>query len=137
SKLTPYPLPELDHLGPELLQELENRRNLNVYRMVMHTPEFAPAYMAMADALLRRNSLSGGLRELIILRVTHQYGAEYVSFHHERLARQEGLSEFAIAAAKEKTGAEKLAGDERLLIELTDEILSTHTLSEYSRNRAI
>lgn len=137
SNLEPYPLPELDNLSPELLRELEKRRYLNVYRMVMHTPEFAPAYMTMADALLKRSTLPPTLRELIILRVGYKYGAAYAAFHHERLARQVGLSEAAIAAAKDEADADVFTDDEKLIVELTDEILATHSLSAESRSRAV
>lgn len=132
-----FPLPDLDALPAALRQEVQNRRSLNVYRMVMHTPAIAPAFLGLSDALRHATSLPGDWRELAILRVGHRYRAAYEIHHHERLARSVGLSEGAIMASR--PGAEMHALDERQcqVLRLTDELLDGHGLGAASRDEAL
>src|SRR3546814_1167073 len=76
-----------------LQQELARRRNRNVFRMLMHSPEAAPGFLAMTDAARGRNALPAVLRELTIVRVGRRYGAPYEVHHHERIGREAGMSE--------------------------------------------
>lgn len=133
-----FAFPDLDTLPAELRSEvLVNRRSLNVYRMIMHTPAVAPSFLVFSDALRYDNSLPGTWRELAILRVGHRYGALYEIHHHECLARSVNLHEAAIAAAKPGSNESALTSDERLVLELTDELLDRHGLSVESRDRAL
>ena len=126
--LPPLPFPPIDTMPDALAQEVRARRSLNVYRMVMHTPEVAPAFLALSDALRHRSSLPGTWRELAILRVGHTYAAPYEVHHHERLARAAGLSEAAIDAAHVGVAVEQLDAGEQLVLALTDELLANHAL---------
>jgi alkylhydroperoxidase family enzyme len=135
--LPALPFPPTDTLPDALAQEVRARRSLNVYRMVMHTPEVAPAFLALSDALRHRSSLPGTWRELAILRVGHAYDAPYEVHHHERLARAAGLSEAAIEAAHVGGQAEQLDPRERLVLALTDDLLANHALGAASRDRAL
>lgn len=93
----PFAFPDLDRLPAELRDEvLGPRLSLNVYRMIMHTPGVAPAFLELSDALRYRTSLPGKLRELAILHVGHRYGAAYEVHHHERLGRAVALTDAAI-----------------------------------------
>ncbi|MFO1327595.1 MAG: carboxymuconolactone decarboxylase family protein [Rubrivivax sp.] len=132
-----FPLPDLDTLPEALRQEVANRRSLNVYRMIMHTPVVAPAFLAMADALRHRTSLPGDWRELAILRVGHRYQAPYEVHHHERIGRSLGLSESALAGVR--PGADAGALDERqhAVVQLTDQLLDRHGLDAASRSAAL
>ena len=129
-----YPFPDINGLSEELRAELKRRRSLNVYRMLMHSPSFAPAYCAMADVLLRNSSLPDTLREMIILRVGHRYKAPYELYHHEKLARKAGVSDVVIAALEPGAGFSALSEQERQVIEMVDEVLGHHGLSVQSRD---
>jgi 4-carboxymuconolactone decarboxylase len=134
----PFHFPDLDRLPAELREEvLGPRRSLNVYRMIMHTPGVAPAFLQLADALRNRTSLQSNLRELAILRVGHSYGAAYEVHHHERLGRAVGLTEAAICATKPGADASALSVVEKVVIDLVDELLSEHGLGAASRQRAL
>lgn len=133
-----YAFPDLDAIPPELKAEvLGLRRSLNVYRLIMHSPSVAPSFLGFSDALRQENSLPGTWRELAILRVGHRYQAPYEIHHHERLARSVELREGAIAATRVGASAADLTDDERMILELTDELLDQHGLSASSRERAL
>jgi alkylhydroperoxidase family enzyme len=133
----PLPFPDLDALPPALRQEVLDRRSLNVYRMVMHTPAIAPGFLALSDALRHQTSLPGDWRELAILRVGHRYAAPYEVHHHERLGRSVGMGEAALAATRPGADASGLNPQQQAILRLTDELLDQHGLSLASREAAL
>ena len=136
SKPAPLAFPDIDSLPAALSKEVTDRRSLNVYRMIMHTPAIAPSFLSISDALRHQTSLPGNWREIAILRVGHRYTAPYEVHHHERLARSVGLSESAIEATKAQV-SDALSANEQLIVRLTDELLDDHVLSSASRERAL
>lgn len=137
SRPTTFDFPRIESLPAELQQEVASRRGLNVYRMIMHTPGVAPAFLVISDALRQRTSLPGNLREVAILRVGHRYDAAYEVHHHERLGRSVGLSESALTATRLDADDASLTQAEKQIVQLTDELLRDHGLSAESRDRAL
>ncbi|MDR6974214.1 alkylhydroperoxidase family enzyme [Streptomyces sp. 3330] len=124
--------PDLSALTAELREAVTARGSLNVFRMIMHSPRLAPGLLETADAILQRNSLPDGLRELAVVRVGRVYGAAYEVHHHEHIGRLVGLGRAAIAAAA--TGsAEGLSPQEAAVLRCTDRLLARHTLSDAER----
>ena len=119
--------PNIEELPKALQDEVAGRRSLNVFRMLMHSPQQAPSFLTMSDSLRHGNSLPPFLRELVILRVCHVYNTPYATHHHAKRARLEGLSEAAIAAASEGIYAD-LPTAETSMLAWTDEILANHGL---------
>ncbi|MEC9433916.1 MAG: carboxymuconolactone decarboxylase family protein [Pseudomonadota bacterium] len=132
-----FPFPDLQGLPADLEAELEKRRHGHVFRMLMHAPNTAAGFLAMTDAVRTKNSLPPELRELAILRVGRRYDAPYEVHHHERIGRADGMTEAAVAAAASGPGASGITEADRLILELTDEILDRHGLSRASRARAL
>ncbi|HEX7075517.1 MAG TPA: carboxymuconolactone decarboxylase family protein [Hyphomicrobiaceae bacterium] len=133
TSVTTMPYPDLEMLPAHLREELARRRNRNVFRMLMHSPEAASGFLAMTDAVRSRNALPPALRELAILRVGRRYGSLYEVHHHERIGREVGLAEASIRGASDGPFCEGLAPDEILIIRMTDEVLDRHGLTEPSR----
>lgn len=131
----PLPFPNFDALPDALRAELAARRNLNVFRALMHSPNAAPSFLAMTDALRNDNTLPPTLREIAILRVGQRYDAPYERHHHERIGRAAGLGDAAIAAAELGPDAPGISADESMILALTDELLDAHGLSEPARDR--
>lgn len=127
------PYPNCVEVPEHLKQELERRRNRNVFRMLMHSPEVAPGFLAMTDAVRGRNSLPPALRELTIIRVGRRYGAPYEVHHHERIGREVGLSEMAVNGAIDGPFSEGLTSEEVLILRATDEVVDFHGLREPTR----
>src|SRR3546814_4122038 len=99
TSVSTMPYPDIERLPEQLQQELAHRRNRNVFRMLMHSPEAAPGFLAMTDAARGRNALPPVLRELTIVRVGRRYGSPYEVHHPERIGREAGMSEAAIQAS--------------------------------------
>jgi 4-carboxymuconolactone decarboxylase len=128
--------PDLSRLPTELRDAVHQRGSLNVYRMMAHSPGLAPSFLQMASAVLQDNSLPAQWRELAILRVGHVYGAGYEVHHHENLARWAGLTDAAITAASTGSGP-GLPDEEVAILDWTERLLATHTLSEQEREAAL
>ncbi|MGW6267632.1 carboxymuconolactone decarboxylase family protein [Streptomyces sp. NPDC055060] len=125
--------PDISALPEELQDIVTSYGSLNVFRMLMHSPNLAPGVLSLGDAVLQRNALPDTLRELAIVRVGHAYGAAYEVYYHEAIARHVGLGEGALAAAR--TGAAgALSGPEAAVLTATDRLLAQHTLDEAARD---
>ncbi|MGW5866699.1 carboxymuconolactone decarboxylase family protein [Streptomyces sp. NPDC055239] len=124
--------PDLSTLPVELQEAVSANGSLNVFRMMMHSPALAPGLLTLGESVLQRNSLPDTLRELVIVRVGHVYGAAYEVHHHERIARLVGLGEEALAAAGTGSAGE-LSGPEAAVLAATDRLLARHTLDETER----
>jgi len=128
--------PDLSALPAQLRDAVAAHGSLNVYRMVVHSPNLAPGLLTFGDAVLKANSLPPGWRELAILRVGHVYGADYQTHHHERIARAAGLADTAIIAAT--TGSvDGLPAGEAAVLSTTERLLANHTLGESERDEAL
>lgn len=130
------PYPDMAGVAKEW-QEVVEKKPLNVFKMLFHSPNMAPGYFSLAEGILRGNTLPGPLRELVILRVGNLYDAPYELFHHERLARAAGLSEAGIAGARLGATAAGLTDEERSLITWTDSIVNHHELVGQQRDDAV
>jgi alkylhydroperoxidase family enzyme len=88
---------EADH--PELAEAIGRMRAgrggalLNVYRLLLHSPAVAQTWFDHNAAVRGKTALSGRLREIIIIRVAHLNGVDYVLAQHvPALAMAEGLT---------------------------------------------
>jgi|tagenome__1003787_1003787.scaffolds.fasta_scaffold20967932_3 4-carboxymuconolactone decarboxylase len=128
--------PDPSALPAELRDALTAHGSLNVYRMIMHSPNLAPSLLTFSEAILQANSLPPAWRELAILRVGHVLGADYQTHHHERIAGAAGLSNASIASAA--TGSvDGLPAGEAAVLATTDRMLTHHTLSESERDEVL
>ena len=66
---------------------------LNVYKLLLHSPALAQTWFDHNSAVRWQTKLSGRLREIIIIRVAHLNGVDYVLAQHvPGLAVAEGLT---------------------------------------------
>ena len=94
----PYPT---DAQMSEAARDLLSRRgSLNVNRMMGYSEGVVSAYVNFGFFMLRKSKLNAALRELAILRIGVLYDCAYEWHHHESYARNVGLWEKAIAAAR-------------------------------------
>ena len=84
--------------GPELAELIARikagRRGglLNVYKLLLHSPALAQTWFDHNSAVRWQTKLSGRLREIIIIRIAHLNGVDYVLAQHvPGLAVAEGL----------------------------------------------
>jgi alkylhydroperoxidase family enzyme len=88
---------EQDH--PELADAIERYRAgrrgklINIYRMLLNSPALAESWFNHSNAVRWQTTLDGRLREIIIIRMGHLAGSQYVLRQHvPSLALAEGLS---------------------------------------------
>jgi len=121
--------PNLEALTPELRKIISDKRDANVYKMLMHTPNVAPGFTAMADAVMWSKKWLATWRELAIVRVGHHYGAPYEVHQHERIGRLIGLSDAQLATCVLGADQTVLSADEKAILRLTDALVERHTLT--------
>jgi alkylhydroperoxidase family enzyme len=88
---------EQDH--PEFAELIEKFRAgrrgrlINIYRMLLNSPALAESWFNHSNAVRWRTSLDGRLREIIIIRMGHLAGSQYVLRQHvPALALADGLT---------------------------------------------
>jgi 4-carboxymuconolactone decarboxylase len=88
---------EQDH--PELAETMEKYRSgrrgklINIYRMLLNAPPLAESWFNHSNAVRWDTTLDGRLREIVIIRMGHLAGSQYVLRQHvPALAQAEGLS---------------------------------------------
>lgn len=129
--------PDLDALPDDLKAIIAGKNNANVYKMLMHTPNLAPSFTAMADAVMWSKAWSATWRELAIVRVGRHFASAYEVHQHEALGRLMGLSDEKLAACEIGADDSELDEAERTIVQLTDAIVTNHTLSDTERAAAM
>jgi alkylhydroperoxidase family enzyme len=96
-------LPYLDKA--DLLPEHHDllARNLNLYRLLAHSPRAARAVNTLARFVRDVSRLDPRLRELAILQVAYLARSAWGYSHHVRIAREIGLSDAEIGAVAAET----------------------------------
>ena len=95
-------LPYLDRadLPPEFQQLLE--RNINLHRLLVHSPIATRAWHIFARFIRHESRLDPRLRELAILQVGYLERSEYEFSHHIKIGREYGVSDDDIRAIGEE-----------------------------------
>ena len=96
-------LPYLDRadLPPEFQDLLE--RNINLHRLLVHSPIATRAWHIFARFIRHESRLDPRLRELAILQVGYIERSEYEFSHHIKIGREYGVSDDDIRAIGEET----------------------------------
>ena len=128
-------LTERDALPPEALtafDEIAASRGAvyAVFAQLMHSPEHARR-VAHLGALVRfESSLPDADRELASLAASAEVECELEREAHVRFARDAGVSEQAIAAARDRESAGALGEGEALLVRFARSLASEHRVPE-------
>ena len=93
---------------------------LHLYQMLLHSVPVTEGWLALLTAIRQRCSLSGALRELVIMRVAILNGAQYEADQHAPIALREGLSQPQLDALAEWEQADCFTDEQRAVLALTD-----------------
>ena len=92
-------LTALGESDPELAELTEKYRAgrrgklINIYRMLLNSPALAESWFNHSNAVRWKTALDGRLREMVIIRLGHLTGSQYVLRQHvPSLALADGLS---------------------------------------------
>ncbi len=102
-------LPYLDR--SDLLPEHQDllARNLNLYRVLAHSPRAARSLNTLARFIRDGSRLDPRLRELAILQVAYLTRSAWGLSHHVRIGREVGVSDDEIRAIADETGGHPTA----------------------------
>ena len=118
--IVPGSRPELAALEAQIVAE--RGRISPLYQVLLHSPPLAHGWEQMLSAVRNRNSLSAGLRELVILRVAVLNNAPYEFEAHVPHALKAGVAQGTIDAMREQPLPARLAltDAERAAIDYAD-----------------
>lgn len=98
----PYADCTRDEVRPLADRIVAERGNLlHLYQMLMHSGPIAEGWLTYLTAVRQKNSLPGGLRELIIMRVALLNHAPYEADQHAPIALREGISQAQLDALEQ------------------------------------
>ncbi len=128
------PYPSTADITPENAALLADLPDLNVFKMMARSgAAFAP-FMALVNSYLNDGTLDPELRELVILRVGHARSAQYEVWHHERVARELGMSEDRIVAAGASLPSPLLTEVENAALVFADDVVENTRASDATFN---
>lgn len=87
-------------------------------------------WLHFAGRLMPGGKLPRRETELVILRVAHLRGSAYEFDHHQRLGRRAGITAQDIERVRTGPAAEGWTQRERMLMQVTEELLTDHDLSD-------
>jgi alkylhydroperoxidase family enzyme len=116
---------EQDHpeLAPLIDRIKAGRRGglLNVYKLLLHSPELAGTWLDHVGAVRWKTALSGRLRELLVIRIARLNGIDYVLNQHiPALALAEGVTLAECEALKDWRKSSLFAPAERAALAYAD-----------------
>jgi alkylhydroperoxidase family enzyme len=91
-------------------------RLINQYRMLLHSPPLAAAWLEFASAVRFQTTLDGASIELAICYVSQLAGAEYPFRAHSRLALRSGLTQQQLHALSAWRGSNLFSDQERAIL---------------------
>jgi AhpD family alkylhydroperoxidase len=93
---------------------------LHLYRMLLHSVPLAEGWLAYLTAIRQRLSLSGALRELVIMRVAILNGAQYEADQHAPIALKEGVTQPQLDALAQWERSDAFSREQLAVLALTD-----------------
>lgn len=113
------PLVHPDQAPQKVAAALRELPPLNIIRTIAHADDVLLPWVGLSSSLLNDTVMSPTLREIAVLRVAAiTPGADYEWDQHEVIAREVGLSQERIEAARSGSGLE---GDDALVARFTEE----------------
>ena len=102
----------------------------------IHTPDIAEPADRLANCFRVAPKLDKRLIELIVLLMCRHGTVKYAWSVHEPLARQAGLTQATVDAIRARKRPDFDRDDERLVYDVVNELLASHTLGTASFQRA-
>jgi alkylhydroperoxidase family enzyme len=122
----PLPTPEaLRGAAREVYDRIAARRGVpveNVFLALVNTPDLADGVLGLASALRASTALPRPLRELAVVTVGLETGAEYEVNHHWNAALKAGVRRDQLEALSEYEGSDVFSPQERAVIRFAREV---------------
>jgi alkylhydroperoxidase family enzyme len=123
------PVPHRDELRDDVAQLLPliapaGREPARTMAVLARQPDLLSPFLGWAAALALHGVLSHRDHELLALRAAYRCGSEFEWVEHSEYARQAGLDDAEIAAARESTAAGPWSARERALLDAADQLIA-------------
>lgn len=93
---------------------------LHLYQMLLHSPPVAEGWLGYLTAVRQQSTLSGAIREMVIIRVAQINRAPYEADQHMPIARQEGVPTEKLDALAHWDDSPLFDAKERAVLAYTD-----------------
>ena len=114
---------EWDEQAKEVLKPFAERGPVfNIFRTLANHPDLMRRWLVFANHVLGKSTLAVRERELVILRIGWLCQSGYEWGQHVLIARQAGMSDDEIRAAKTGPDTPGISELDRLLLQATDEL---------------
>ncbi|GAA3216322.1 carboxymuconolactone decarboxylase family protein [Actinocorallia longicatena] len=123
------PLPEGD-CPPGVAGVVAALGPLNIFTTLGKNAELFDAWVGFGGHLLASKTICPRIRELIILRVAARTGCDYERVHHERIGRENGVTEAEIEALGRNLRDYAWDPGEWPVLAAVDELHTTSTISD-------
>ncbi|MDP3908702.1 carboxymuconolactone decarboxylase family protein [Novosphingobium sp.] len=128
-RIAPLPLDQVPDETMALFGGRDNPRNqLNFFKILVQNPILLKKYEPFAMRLGREPSIPLRDKEVLILRTSTLCGETYELAHHLFIARQAGMTNEEIEAAKQ--GSNDLPPFERALVKAAEELVRDHCIAD-------
>jgi 4-carboxymuconolactone decarboxylase len=118
----------------ELAERIRTERRgslLNIYQLLLHSPGLAETWLEHFNAVRWRTTLSGRLREIVVIRIAYLHGMAYVLRQHvPKLAVAEGLTVEECDALKDWHTAPTFDPNERAVLAYADAMVQQAKVPE-------
>ena len=105
-------------------------RTFNVFTTLLNHQDLFRRWLVFANHILGKSTLSLRVREILILRVGHLADCEYEWRQHVQIARQAGMADEEIRAARAGASASPWSDSDRALLAAADELMRDTHLSD-------
>ena len=93
---------------------------LHLYQMLLQSPPVASGWLNHLTGIRQKTTLSGALREMIIMRVAVLNGAPYEADQHAPIALREGMTQAQLDALDDWQASDLFDETERAVLAYTD-----------------
>jgi 4-carboxymuconolactone decarboxylase len=130
---------DLDPAQKRVIETLLGRRGGRVpgpFRFALHAPEVTEVWHPLGETLRLKSSFPLRLSEFAIIITAREWDCDYVFQAHEKIAREDGLSQAVVDAVAKGERPKFDKEDEEALYDYCTELFRNHAISEKSYNRA-
>jgi 4-carboxymuconolactone decarboxylase len=139
SRVPDLPEEQMSAEQRRLYEEIKGPRGIvaGPFALWVRLPDVADVANKFGNALRLNGRLDRRLFELMILVIARHWNAQYEWFAHEQAALKAGLPEAVMVAIRDGEPPHFEHDDERMIVELTDELQHSRTLSQETYDRAL
>lgn len=103
---------------------------LHLYQMLLHSRPVAQGWLNHLTGIRQNTTISGAIREMVIMRIAHLNRAPYEADQHAPIALKEGLSQQQLDALTDWEGSDVFSDVERAVLAYTDAMTGNVQVSD-------